>query len=230
MNWPGQLTTPVGRQFHDAPVALCMATVIAAIVVAIDTVVVRHFYGPWRYVEYAVIAAAVADYLLLARGDRVSLGLVLTPVQGWWYWVRATLLIGLVMGCLLGALCGVSAIVGWSWPIPQVRPQEANEALWRMCVRAPVREEAIYRLVLCVPLAVLLRPWGAVVVSWVLFAAVHWIGGNPGPDNQLAGCFLAWAYLKSGTILVPVGLHSLGNLIAVSAHVLAYQWNISRFP
>jgi membrane protease YdiL (CAAX protease family) len=230
MNLPGQLTTPVGRQFRDAPVALWTAAVIAAVVVAIDMVVVRHLYGPEQYIEYGAVAAAVAVYLSLARGDPVSVSLVLTPVQGWWYWVKATLLIGLIMGCLLGALCGVSAIVVWSWPIPQVRPQEMNDALCRMCVWGPVREEAIYRLVLCVPLAVLLRPWGAVVASWVLFAASHWIGGNPGPDNQLAGFFLAWAYLKSGTILVPVGLHSLGNLIAVSTHVLAYQWNISRFP
>jgi membrane protease YdiL (CAAX protease family) len=47
---------------------------------------------------------------------------------------------------------------------------------------------------------------------------------DPGPDNLIAGYFLAWAYLKSGTIVVPVMLHSLGNLCALVMHLGTWFW------
>jgi membrane protease YdiL (CAAX protease family) len=55
----------------------------------------------------------------------------------------------------------------------------------------------------------------------VLFGLIHVLGGNPGPDNLIAGFFLQWAYMKSGTVLVPLAMHSSGNLIAFSAQVLS---------
>jgi membrane protease YdiL (CAAX protease family) len=93
-----------------------------------------------------------------------------------------------------------------------------------MCVFAPVVEEAIYRLALCVPLAVWLGPWRAIVVSGLAFAGVHLLGGNPSPENLVGGLFLAWAYLKSESIVVPVLLHSLGNLCALAAQVGTWYW------
>ena len=41
----------------------------------------------------------------------------------------------------------------------------------------------------------------------------------PGPDNLIAGFFLAWAFLKSGSIIVPLALHALGNLCALVSWV-----------
>lgn len=224
---PGQLTTPIGQRFWDRPLAAATAGTIAVVVVAADLVLARSPVGLPRYTLPAVAAAA---YLLLTRGDRVSLGLVLTPVQGWGYWGKVAGILFVLGVAGLAVLCGVSKLAGWSWTIPQVSPEGIGEAVLRMWVTAPLMEEATYRLVLCAPLAVLLRPWGAVAVSGVVFAALHWVYGNPGPDNQVAGFFLAWAYLRSGTLLVPIAFHGAGNVCALGVHLLAYQWGISRFP
>src|SRR5439155_10185900 len=94
----------------------------------------------------------------------------------------------------------------------------------RMCVFAPVLEEAVYRLALCVPLAVWLGPWRAIVVSGLAFAGLHVAYGNPSPENLVGGLFLAWAYLKSESIVVPVVLHSLGNLCVLILQVGAWYW------
>jgi uncharacterized protein len=79
-------------------------------------------------------------------------------------------------------------------------------------------------MVLCLPAVVLLRPGGAVAASGLLFGALHFAYGNPSPENLAGGFFLAWAYLKSGTILVPLLLHSLGNLCAVAGQVAGWYW------
>jgi membrane protease YdiL (CAAX protease family) len=93
-----------------------------------------------------------------------------------------------------------------------------------MCVVAPVLEEVLYRLALCVPLAVWLGPWTAIVVSGLAFAGLHVAAGNPSPENLVGGLFLAWAYLKSESIFVPVLLHSLGNLCALAGQVGTWYW------
>jgi membrane protease YdiL (CAAX protease family) len=50
------------------------------------------------------------------------------------------------------------------------------------------------------------------------------LGGIASPENQIAGFLLAWAFLKIGTILVPLAMHSAGNLIALASHVAAWYW------
>ena len=55
--------------------------------------------------------------------------------------------------------------------------------------------------------------------SGLLFGGLHVLYGNPGPDNLVAGFFLAWAILKSGSILVPLALHALGNLCVIAAWI-----------
>jgi membrane protease YdiL (CAAX protease family) len=73
-------------------------------------------------------------------------------------------------------------------------------------------------------LAGLPRPWTAVTVSGLAFAALHIVHGNPSPENLVGGFFLAWAYLKSGSIYIPILLHSLGNFVAWAGQVAAWYW------
>ena len=61
-----------------------------------------------------------------------------------------------------------------------------------------------------------------ILLSGFVFAVVHILWGNPGPDNQIAGFLLQWAYLRSGTILVPIALHAAGNAVAASLHVASW--------
>ena len=68
----------------------------------------------------------------------------------------------------------------------------------------------------------------AIAASGVIFAALHFVYGNPSPENAVGGLFLAWAYLKSETIVVPVLLHALGNSLVLAVQVAA--WCYLRCP
>jgi uncharacterized protein len=142
---------------------------------------------------------SLAALLVLARGDRNTLGLNLAPVQGWRYWCRVTLVIGLILGLLVGGLSAIAWAVcrmrGEALPIYTTPPDQVRERFFSMCINAPLWEESIYRVAVCVPAAVLLRPVGAILVSGLLFGFMHLVAGVPGPDNLIAGFFLAWAYL-----------------------------------
>jgi membrane protease YdiL (CAAX protease family) len=57
------------------------------------------------------------------------------------------------------------------------------------------------------------------------FGGLHVAYGNPSPENLVGCLFLAWAYLKSESIVVPVVLHGLGNLCVLALQVGAwYFW------
>src|SRR5262249_44604559 len=171
---------------------------------------------------------SLATLLLLARGDRSILGLNLAPVQGWKYWCRVTLIVGLILGVLVGGLSaiawGVCRLRGEELPVYTMPPDQISDAFVSMCIAAPLWEESIYRVAVCVPAAILLRPAGAIVVSGLLFGLLHLVAGVPGPDNLIAGFFLAWAYLKSGSMAIPIVWHSLGNLFALAIQVGMWYW------
>jgi membrane protease YdiL (CAAX protease family) len=167
---------------------------------------------------------ALAAQLRLTDGDMASVGLHLTPSQGWRWWVKVWLWIGLAVAACIVAGLGLWVLSGRDLPIYATPPSDLGPSFLRMCVFAPVIEEVIYRLALCVPLAVWLGPWRAIVVSGLAFAGLHVARGNPSPENLVGGLFLAWAYLKSESIVVPVLLHSLGNLCALAGQVGTWYW------
>ncbi|MBN1511517.1 MAG: CPBP family intramembrane metalloprotease [Phycisphaerae bacterium] len=171
----------------------------------------------WRCLP-AVIALAL--YAKLTRWDLPSLGLTLRPLQGWLYWCKATALIGLAMGILVSLAVLTYRVAGWHLTSHSIPLTKAGEYFVWMCIQAPLIEEPIYRLVVCIPCVVLLRPVGCIVVCGVLFSLLHVFYGNPSPDNAVAGFFLVWAFLRSGTILLPLALHSLGNLCVLILSVL----------
>jgi membrane protease YdiL (CAAX protease family) len=218
------MQTAIGRRLHSSPGRLAIAAAIAVLVVAADLALVL-----WqRYLESiegrSVLGlAAFATLLWLVEGDLPSVGLA-APRQGWWYWTRAALWIGLAVGaCILVGL-GAWVLSGRELPRYTVAPGDIPVAFLRMCVFAPMFEETIYRLAVCVPLSVCPGPWKSIAVSGLAFAGLHLLAGNPSPENLVGGFFLAWAYLKSESILVPVGLHGLGNLCALAGQVAAWSW------
>ena len=75
----------------------------------------------------------------------------------------------------------------------------------------------------------LLGPKCAIAANGLIFGALHVLYGKPGTDDMVAGFFLAWAYLKSGSFVVPVVLHSLGNLSVLGVRVAAWYW-VARTP
>ncbi len=221
------MRTTIGQTLHDSP-RLAVAGLIGALAVAAD------FALEWWSKELHYLNAAegrgavalfgLAAYIYLVQGDLKSLGLTLRPIQGWWYWVKATLLIGLAFAGIVAAGLGLLALCGskHATTLRAMPPQFLGVAFLHMCVFAPVLEETLYRLLVCVPLAGWKRPWTAIVVSGVIFAALHFVYGNPSPENAVGGLFLAWAYLKSETVVVPVLLHALGNFLILAMQVAAW--------
>src|SRR6266851_1839973 len=169
------MRTAIGRQLHNSRRNLVIASVVGIFAVAADLVLVRwwNYYPLSIDARWAIALMAIGVYLHLVNGDAASIGLMAIPAQGWSYWARMTLLIGLaVASCIVVALGGW-ALAGRKLPVYAAPPSAIATSFLRMCVFSPLLEEATYRLVLCVPLAVLLRPWGAIVTSGLVFGGLH---------------------------------------------------------
>jgi membrane protease YdiL (CAAX protease family) len=204
---------------------LAVASAVGASVVTADLALAWWSHYPEVLEGRAVLAVvALVAHLRLTDGDLASVGLHGTPSQGWGWWVKVSLWIGLAVAACVVVGLGLWVLSGRDLPIYATPLSDIGRSLLRMCVFAPVIEEVIYRLSLCVPLAVWLGPWRAIVLSGLAFAGLHVAGGNPSPENLVGGLFLAWSYLKSDSIVVPVLLHSLGNLCALAAQVATWYW------
>ena len=219
------MPTTIGRRLHDSPLSLIIATVVGMVAIVADLALVWWNHYPESIEGRGVVAlVGLAANLYLVRGDLASVGLTVTTIEGWRYWLRATVLIGLVIACCIVVGWGVWLLLGQELPSYTTPPQASGVAFLRMCVFAPVLEEVTYRLLVCVPLAAWRRPWLAIAASGVSFGGLHLVYGNPSPENLLGGLFLAWAYLKSGSIYLPVALHSLGNLCVLVGRIADWYW------
>jgi membrane protease YdiL (CAAX protease family) len=151
------------------------------------------------------------------------MGLALYPRGGFRYWGKATLAIGGGLVLFLG-LIGVFCWVAGVHPRVGLAPASALHLLPGHCLYYPLLEESLYRLVLCVPLVAVLGPWYAIAISGAVFGILHFLYGNPAPTNFVAGYVLAWAYLCSDSILVPIVWHSLGNAAILAVQVGVWYW------
>lgn len=216
--------TTIGRNL-TTPARRWGAAAVGVGAIATDFALAR--WGRYDVVIEArgVIAiVALAALVRLTEGDLPSVGLRFSPEQGWWYWARMTLLIGAAVGACVIVGLGLWVLSGGELPTYVTAPADIPFRFFDMCVTAPVIEETLYRLALCVPLTALLGPWRTVIISGVLFGLLHVASGNPSPENLVGGLFLAWAYLKSESIAVPVLLHSLGNMVALASQVVGWYW------
>jgi len=196
---------------------------VAVMFIGLDVLLVALEAGDLLRLCGGVLALGSLGYL--AGWDRPTLGWRVKAVQGGRYWVKAALLMGgiIVVAALVAA--GVYlAVVSHPRPLSDFRLFQEPSQFWRWglhaCLVAPVIEELIYRFTLCTAAAAVARPWVVIAASGVAFAGLHVLYGNPGVDNCLAGLLLGWAYLKSGSLLVPILLHSAGNLAVGVIHVV----------
>ncbi len=91
------------------------------------------------------------------------------------------------------------------------------------CLLAPVTEECLVRGVIFAPLC-RKKPWLAYVVSALVFSGLHMIASIgemtwlDAVENLLtyipSSIALGWVYQYSGTIVAPIALHCVTNLIA----------------
>ena len=217
------MDTPIGKTIPMSQARHALSVLIAvAIVVADLTLSWRGQYmTPYRL---GFLVIALMAYGFLARWDSQALGLALRPVQGFRYWIIAGLAIGAAMLALILITVPILRAFGSGFTIPARAPSGVFPWFYFACINAPILEELVYRFILCVPLAGLCGPWTAIAVSGVAFAGLHFVTGVASPENVIAGFFLAWAFLKSGSIAVPMVLHALGNTCILAAELGMWYW------
>jgi uncharacterized protein len=215
------METPIGRHWRiSGPYKLAPAA-LAVFVAAVDLVLV--WSGEYSYLgpRGAIPIVSLALYLILAGGDLTPVGLTVRPLPGLGYWLRTTLGVGVAAGVVIGNALVACRLIGWRFPVQSTSPDQFWSEFIHMCILAPAVEEGTYRIGLCCGTVALLKPEGAIAASGLIFGGLHVLYGNPGPDNLVSGFVLAWAFLKSGSILVPLALHSLGNFCVLVSWVLA---------
>jgi membrane protease YdiL (CAAX protease family) len=190
-----------------------------------------HHWLQWLWlgkldsVRLGLAVIGVGLFLVLADGDWRSVGLRWAPKQGWRWWGKVALAV--MAGIVLVAVVvgGVMMLFGVDVKAFGMFDTPARAWPWfrHACLVAPVLEEMIYRFILCVAAMAILGPVATIIISGIVFAALHFVYGNPCLDNVVAGYGLAWAFLKSRTILVPMALHAAGNL-TVGLLFLAACW------
>lgn len=193
-----------------------IALLLAVTLVAVD------FYLAFRRVPLPLRGAALIP-VALWMGERnrwsfPSLGLRLLPRQPLRYWVFGTAAIG----ASVGAICALFLALNpgfWKWLVFSgeyySRPSRAGEYLLLGIIQAPIGEEAIYRFALVNLVLPTLGARKAVLLDGLVFGALHAVYGTLGPDNAVAGFLFAWAYIKSGSLAVPILLHAMGNLMVL---------------
>lgn len=178
-----------------------------------------YSHSPLRW----TMAVCVPTFFVITSGKAGWLGLRLRPIQGWLYWIFVAIALGSIV--LFFSIVSYFALrfVGISLHIPTLHPDLFWAMLPLYVITSPLLEELIYRLVLGASLVSRVGVGPTIIISGMTFGLLHVFYGNPAPDNLIAGFFLSWAYLKSGTIFVPIGLHSVGNLMALGTQVLSYK-------
>jgi membrane protease YdiL (CAAX protease family) len=165
--------------------------------------------GRGVYHTLATIAALSLGFVAaLVPGTAAALGFRWAPKRGWlfWFWVGAALSVVQLIFVVIKLQFFPGISLG--------RPEALTwQRFLSLCLLAPVAEEILLRMLLCPPAVAVTGSWGGVILSGVAFASLHYVAGVATLDNLMGGFFLAWLFIKSGTILVPIALHSVSNLI-----------------
>jgi len=205
-----EMNSTVGQSLGISRVRTRYTTAFAIAMITADFVLVlcrvRNMYA-WRVV---LAISAMICLFLLAHRNLATIGVVFRPRQGFRYWTKVTIVLGAVLVVLLSLVLVACWVADVSLPYEHA-PRCHPRPMLDLFLEYPLLEETLYRLVLLTPLLALIGSRWTIFIGGAIFAALHFAYGNPGPDNFVAGYLLAWACIKSRSILVPVALHSLGN-------------------
>src|SRR5262245_44500342 len=182
------MTTLIGQRLREAPGRLVAGVAVGIVVVVADLLLFWHWNCDRADQGRALLGLVVLlVYAELAKGDLPSVGLSAIPTQGWPYW----LLVATVLAVSVGAVAIPLGMAWWAlgWPLDDVFYPEpiTVDGITNSCVRAPVFEELIYRVGLCVPAAAVLGPRAAILLSGVALGVLHVIYGNAQPATSLPG-------------------------------------------
>jgi len=82
-----------------------------------------------------------------------------------------------------------------------------------ICLLAPVLEEFFVRGVVLNRLLTWMNPWVAILISAVMFGAIHW---NPVQfiNATILGLFFGYAYIKTKNLTIPILMHIANNTVS----------------
>jgi membrane protease YdiL (CAAX protease family) len=203
----------IGKGLRQSP-RLFTRTAVIAVAILVPYLLLTTPTGqlkvdPGRGLTLTLAIIALLYLGLVASGvpgTASVFGIRWTPKQGWLYWLFVSAAFGIIELIVL-------LIWGQLFDTPLVRP---GALTWHRfsssCLVSPVYEEILFRMMLC-PLAVALAgSWGGIAITGVLFWYSHYVAGVGAPMHLLGGFAFAWFFVKSETIVLPIVLHSLGNL------------------
>jgi len=184
--------------------------------------------------EAARFAGVGAGCLVLARArrwDREALGLVarVRPDAGFWARVVGAFALFFVPWFAAAALAARAGFDPFGM-CEMAKPWSWGESYLAL-VHAPLWEEALFRFLLCGALLGRVPPSVNIAFNGALFALAHIVYGGIGPDSLVGGFMFAWGFLRSGTILVPLAMHFLGNLaLVLIVEGAAFHWLACATP
>jgi len=194
------------------------AFITALIIVFVDFIL-SYFqieFPFFHFEMYRILLAvgALVFYIRLGKFAWPELGLQLRPEPGWCFWIKVSLFTALIL--FVATLIAPSIFATLGFPPEDYFHTYAPYQFWkRLPITAifyPLLEEIPYRFVICVAAIGFCGRGKTIFISGALFAALHFIYDNPRPDNFISGFFLAWVFIKSRSLMLPILLHSLGNI------------------
>jgi len=183
----------------------------------------------WCTFATAIICGlAIIIVVKLKRGSKLSdyLGLILPNRRQLFFWL-------VVLITFIGLSDGISILLGKpTTPEFMVKAYSSLASPWilwvALLVAAPLSEELFFRGFLIKGFsASALRWYGAVIISSVMWAAIHIQYDLYGMGTVLVlGFILGTARIKSGSIILTMLLHSFTNLVA-TAEVMIHLRNLT---
>lgn len=203
------------RDWTDRP---RLAAALACAVVLVDLLAVRQAIFGLR--STLAVGGILAMVHLARPGDRFAP--LRPPVGGFFRWLVLGGWLGLAVAAATAVVFAFAAFVGRPLALDAMDPTSFRKLGFRLVVVAPLLEETLYRLVLCLGLLPVVGSRITILSSTLAFAALHFAGGNPAPNNLLSGAVFAWVFLRSGNFVVPVVLHAAGNLFVCGFQVALF--------
>lgn len=237
---PFPIPTPLGRPYND-PMAASEETPspfvhvpwrpeAVFLFIALDFALILTLPRPYALPARAFAAAGFAVWLLAGRRvPAARLGLGFGDLGAG---LRAS---GIVVA-LVAVLLALGAVLlfalraaGVDVNLPDARPVSTSlvvEKALLTVVAYPLLEELVYRGFLHPPLEAACGRWRAILLSGLVFQALHLAYGLWWPHYLLGGALLAFAFARGRSLLFPVLLHALWNGFVLGVHVLRAQGHL----
>ena len=199
--------------------AILSIAIIAAIEIVVRLLTSRHLLMPWTGLGLARMAEIIFLLLLVKKQEKSlsAIGLVSTRIY-------AGLKKGLIWAVSFGFaaavtlfviyLLGINVANLFQVQLPAGIPELATFFLMGAII-GPIAEEIFFRGILYG----FFRKWGiltALILSTLFFVLPHTTGNSIPLTQLIGGILFAASYEREKNLLVPMTIHSLGNLAIFS--------------